>query len=62
MPHLTADPIVAAASIVMALQTVVSRNVDPQATAIVTGGRDQRWSCEQRHPAERKDGSECAFS
>ncbi|MFM9927749.1 M20 aminoacylase family protein [Variovorax sp. H27-G14] len=38
MPHLTADPIVAAASIVMALQTVVSRNVDPQATAIVTVG------------------------
>ncbi|MGJ7488714.1 amidohydrolase, partial [Variovorax sp. LT2P21] len=38
MPHLAADPIVAAASIVMALQTVVSRNVDPQQTAIVTVG------------------------
>ncbi|MDB5730114.1 MAG: Amidohydrolase [Variovorax sp.] len=37
-PHLAADPIVAAASIVMALQTIVSRNVNPQKTAIVTVG------------------------
>jgi hippurate hydrolase len=41
MPHLAADPIVAAASIVMALQTVVSRNIDPQQTAIVTVGAVQ---------------------
>jgi len=33
-----ADPIVAAASMVMALQTVVSRNVDPLHTAVVTVG------------------------
>ncbi|MEN9418871.1 MAG: hypothetical protein RI988_2491 [Pseudomonadota bacterium] len=38
MPHRAADPIVAAASIVMALQTVVSRNVDPQQPAVVTVG------------------------
>ena len=38
MPHLAADPIVAASSIVMALQTVVSRNVDPTHAAIVTVG------------------------
>ena len=38
MPHLCTDPIVAAASIVMALQTIVSRNADPQETAIVTVG------------------------
>ena len=38
MPHRAVDPVVAAASIVMALQTVVSRNVDPQQTAIVTVG------------------------
>ena len=38
MPHRAADPVVAAASIVMALQTVVSRNIDPQLTAIVTVG------------------------
>ena len=38
MPHRANDPIVAAASIVMALQTVVSRNVDPQQAAVVTVG------------------------
>ncbi|MBD2838042.1 amidohydrolase [Pseudomonas sp. JM0905a] len=38
MPHLTADPLVAAASAVMALQTVVGRNVDPQQAAVVTVG------------------------
>ena len=38
MPHRAADPIVAGASIVMALQTIVSRNVDPQQAAIVTVG------------------------
>ena len=38
VPHKTADPVVAAASLVMALQTVVSRNVDPLQTAVVTVG------------------------
>ena len=38
MPHRAADPIVAAASIVMALQTVVSRNIDPLHAAVVTVG------------------------
>ncbi len=38
MPHRAADPLVAASSIVMALQTVVSRNVDPLQTAVVTVG------------------------
>jgi hippurate hydrolase len=38
MPHRAADPIVAAASLVMALQTVVSRNVDPLHAAVVTVG------------------------
>ena len=38
MPHLAQDPLVAAASIVMALQTIVSRNVDPQQMAVVTVG------------------------
>ena len=38
MPHTSADPLVAASSIVMALQTVVSRNVDPLHTAVVTVG------------------------
>ena len=38
MPQHAADPVVAAASIVMALQTVVSRNVDPLQAAVVTVG------------------------
>ena len=37
-PHKAADPVVAAASIVMALQTVVSRNVDPLHMAVITVG------------------------
>ena len=37
-PHETRDTVVAASSIVMALQTVVSRNVDPLKTAVVTVG------------------------
>ena len=38
MPHRAADPLVAVAAIVMALQTIVSRNVDPLHTAVVTVG------------------------
>jgi len=38
MPHLTVDPLVAASSIVMALQTIVARNVDAQKAAVVTVG------------------------
>ncbi len=38
IPQRAADPIVAAASIVMALQTIVSRNIDPLHAAVVTVG------------------------
>ncbi|MEY2683615.1 MAG: hypothetical protein RJA09_759 [Pseudomonadota bacterium] len=38
MPHRATDPVVAASSLVMALQTVVSRNVDPLQMAVVTVG------------------------
>ena len=37
-PHNTKDPIVAASSIVMALQTIVARNVSPLDSAVVTVG------------------------
>jgi hippurate hydrolase len=37
-PHLAVDPIVMAGSLIMALQTVVSRNIDPTQTAVVTIG------------------------
>ena len=37
-PHLTVDPVLIAGSLVMALQTVVSRNIDPTQTAVLTIG------------------------
>ncbi len=37
-PHLAADPVVAAAHIVVALQTIVSRNVDPRDMAVISVG------------------------
>ncbi|WP_042337525.1 M20 aminoacylase family protein [Paraburkholderia ferrariae] len=37
-PHLSADPVVMASSLVMALQTIVARNIDPTQTAVVTVG------------------------
>lgn len=37
-PHLTVDPIVAIANLVMTLQTVVSRSINPNDTAVVTVG------------------------
>ncbi|MHC4470993.1 MAG: M20 metallopeptidase family protein [Planctomycetota bacterium] len=38
MPHLSVDPVVVAAHVVTALQTIVSRQVDPLDTAVVTVG------------------------
>jgi hippurate hydrolase len=37
-PHLTVDPVVVAASIVMAMQTIVARNIDPAQAAVITVG------------------------
>ncbi|TKC81613.1 amidohydrolase [Trinickia terrae] len=37
-PHLSVDPIVIASGLVMQLQTIVARNVDPTETAVVTVG------------------------
>jgi hippurate hydrolase len=37
-PHLAVDPVVVGSSIVMALQTVVARNVDPNEAAVITVG------------------------
>jgi hippurate hydrolase len=41
MPHLGRDPVVAAASIVTALQTIVARNVPPADAAVLTVGAIQ---------------------
>ncbi|MDN3920050.1 M20 aminoacylase family protein [Roseateles violae] len=51
LPHRTADPIVAAASIVMALQTIVSRNIDPLQAAVVTVGALQAGKANNVIPA-----------
>lgn len=37
-PHRAADPVVAAASLVLALQTIVTRNIDPRQTATLNIG------------------------
>ena len=37
-PHLAADPVVAAAHIIVALQTIVTRNVDPREMAVISVG------------------------
>lgn len=44
MPHQTADPIVCAAQVIVALQSIVSRNVDPQDLAVITIGTIQGGS------------------
>src|SRR5579863_8515616 len=44
LPHLTRDPMVAAAHLLLALQTIVSRNVDPLEAAVLTIGVMQSGS------------------
>lgn len=44
MPELAIDPVVAGSSLVMALQTIVSRNVSPHNSAVVTVGAFQSGS------------------
>lgn len=51
-PHLAQDPVVGAASIIMALQTVVARNVPPDQTAVVTIGMLQGGKALNVIPAE----------
>jgi hippurate hydrolase len=38
MPHRAADPVVAGSAIVLGLQSIVARNVDPQEMAVITVG------------------------
>ena len=54
MPHKAADPLVAAAAIVMALQTIVSRNVDPLQPAVVTVGALQAGQANNVIPASAR--------
>ena len=52
LPHMTRDPMVAAAHLVLALQSIVSRNVDPLESAVVTIGVIQAGSAANQIPGE----------
>lgn len=52
MPHLAIDPVVVASSIVMALQTIPARNVNPLETAIITVGSFQAGEANNVIPDE----------
>lgn len=53
-PHTTKDPVVIASSIVMRLQTLVSRELDPQEPAVVTVGSFQAGSKHNIIPDEAR--------
>lgn len=61
-PHQGADPIVASAQIISALQTIVSRNVDPLESSVVTVGRIHGGSAHNIIPdSVEMDGTIRAF-
>ena len=63
LPHLTADPIVAAARAVDALQAIVSRDVDPMQPAVVTVGSLHAGSAPNVIPDEaRLEGTMRSFA
>jgi metal-dependent amidase/aminoacylase/carboxypeptidase family protein len=53
MPHLTRDPMVASAHLLLALQSIVSRSVDPLDSAVVTIGTSRPALRPIRSPATR---------
>ena len=52
LPHLTRDPMVAAAHLLLALQTIVSRNVDPLNSCVLTIGTMQCGSAANQISSE----------
>jgi amidohydrolase len=52
LPHLTRDPMVASAHLLLALQTIVSRNVDPLDAAVITIGIMEAGSAANQIPGE----------
>jgi amidohydrolase len=52
LPHLARDPMIAAAHLLLALQTIVSRNVDPLDAAVITIGVLQSGSAANQIPGE----------
>jgi len=54
MAHITVDPIVAASSVVMALQSIVSRNVPALDSVVITAGMFQSGTTDNIIPNEAK--------
>jgi hippurate hydrolase len=52
LPHLTRDPMVASAHLLIALQSIVSRNVDPMDSAVITIGIMRAGSAANQVPGE----------
>jgi hippurate hydrolase len=52
LPHLTRDPMVASAHLLLAFQTIVSRNVDPLDSVVITIGTMQAGSAANQIPGE----------
>jgi amidohydrolase len=52
MPHLTRDPMIASAHLLLALQSIVSRSVDPLDSAVITIGMMQAGSAANQIPRE----------
>jgi hippurate hydrolase len=52
LPHMARDPMVAAAHLLLALQTIVSRNVNPLDSAVITIGIMQAGSAANQIPGE----------
>ena len=52
LPHMARDPMIAAAHLLLALQTIVSRNVDPLDSAVITIGVLQSGSAANQIPGE----------
>ena len=60
MPESSIDPVVMAASTVMRLQTIVSREVSPTDSAVVTIGVAAGWHERERYSGRGIDQIECA--
>jgi hippurate hydrolase len=52
LPHLTRDPMVAAAHLLLALQSIVSRSIDPMDSAVVTIATMQAGSAANQIPGQ----------
>ena len=59
-PHETVDPVVASAHVIAALQTIVSRNVDPLDTGVISVATMEAEPRQIRSPARLSCAAPCA--